>query len=678
MDGSVAEREWVLLRGIGDIAPQDIAMASAVANFPWFIDGANGYDAPHHLSSIASRDLEMARTLAGMPWLVDGVSSNEGTTLFYLDRIASTDLGFAWTVVNLPWFTDGVTGDEWAKVQQLESIASGDLELAQWLSGLPLSRDVYDQFLLRTYSLAANKPDVLRQILDQPWVQDGLDEQEAALMVVVLGEADFAEEAFVTRLLNRQFTHESKAVALPLTEEVTLSVFQTPSSLPGEDIPTAIQGIARALEGFMGLPLPTTNIIALIRNLPQNTLSFVGGRHYVSHISVNRKYGEDIEGVMSTITHEMAHYYYFTRPWFNEAFAHLMEGYVASKRGIQSMEEHRAEASTSVQRYCSPEDIATIGHAQFIDEHFGGYFTAGPGLCTRSLGLRFLQQALELMGEERLATALRELHLLREHRDVAAEKAIFQILLSNTPLGRQEEFRDLYQRQHGGPYTDPGLDRSDDHGDSEDVATEVMVGQAVEGSLDYSFDFDYFKIEAEGGQQFRLELEHGTLRPDSVVIFTGTGERSAGVKSAMQASSGPLIQWIVPVTGTYYVAVLNLRGDSGRYVLRIADVANVDDDHGDSRLAPTDIAIGEIVHGIVDDEFDKDFFRVSVVAGEVYSIKLIGGPTLLDCCIGLTISRDSDTGEFSWIEGSTRAAHVIVHGGADMKTGAYTLQVSRK
>ena len=659
---------------VTDIWQQNTEFGDMVASLSWLEEGVTSdeWQLLEDLSRIASVDLELAWTVASLPWFTDGVTEDEVISLFYLDKIASTDLEFAWAVVGLPWFADSMTKGEWSTVQQMGFIASENRELALWLTKLPLSEGLGNHVLLAFYLLVANEPDVVSQIISQPWVQDGLDEEEMAFMVAVLGEASDNSYGDFEALLEGHYT-QSKTVSLPLAGDVKIWVFQSDPLSSEEDIPTVIEDIVRIIEGFVGTPLPTTDIIMLIEILPRDLLfPQFRGLHHGSHIKVNRDYGKDLGHLRSPIIHELAHYYRFSPSWFNESFAHLMEGYVNQKMGIQSMAEVRAEISKGVQRDCSDKEIATIRHALFADQLRS---FASPGRCTRALGLSFLHSAFEILGEERLSTALRDPYTLHESQNGVEvdEEDIYRALLSNTPPDSQEEFRNLYRRLDGGPYADPDLDRSDDHGDSVETATKVAVGQVVVGALDYGTDFDYFRLQAQENQKYRFEVDHETLRAAAVMIFTGPGKRSP-IKDKVRLPSGPLIQWVAPSTDYYYFAVLNWRRASGRYTFRITHVPDIPDDHGDDAETATDISVGETVHGVIDDAFDLDYFRLPVVAGETY-VARITGASLQNCCIGLNSAGDIRDNLW-WAEGKVGERYIVVHGGHE-NTGAYTLEVSK-
>ena len=703
--------EWTGLMALYRIAGRDIALAATVTGAQWFADdlSPNEWSTLLSLESILARDLGLAREVANLSWFTDGITEAEQSLIVAMSDMVSTDPELARWVVGLPWFTDAVTGGEWLRVSNLNKIAAQDLELARSLADLRLAGDLSSHLLRSLGQLADLGSSTLAQVAGQPWFQDGLDEGEAALVVTLGTEANRNGESFTTLL--RSHYIQSKAVSLPLTGNVNIWVFQSTPFSSEEDFPSFIADSLYYLEGFMESQLPTNSVIVLLRVSPQDSgaspedqgffsghdpiqeyesgnTSFAGtaaydptpsrgslfletGVHLGTHIQITRAYVKDSAFLKRVITHELAHYYYFRPSWLNEGFAHFMEGYVGRAMGNQSMVEHRAEAQTTVQRDCSRDDVATIMHALFVDEHFSQ--VKSPGSCTRALGLLFLDHAFEVMGEEHLAAALRDLAKRGQTPEKVEEETVYRTFLLHTPPAAQEDFRNLYLGLHGGAHVDPDLDRTDDHGDSVESATDFAVGQVMGGVLDYGFDFDYFHFEAEEDQKFRIEVRHETLGAWGVMVFSDDIDQL--LKSRRRASSGPVVQWVAERSDSYYVAVLNLKGDTGRYTIEITAVPDVADDHGDTAETATSISAGETVHGVVDDDFDLDYFRLDVVAGKSYEVRITGA-SLGDCCA--TLLRRPGVGEgtdhFGWWEVTTGERFLIVHGGPE-NTGPYTLEV---
>ena len=676
----VADDEWRALSALSSLASKDIDLARKVAGTPWFTDGVteDEWNALRFLDLIASRDLELAEWVAGYSWFGDGMTEGEKSALDYLERIASKDIDLAKAVAASAWFAGGLAGGESGAVASLDRIASSNLNLARSVAAYPWFMDSRPKnlrnYLLGSLELlAASGQDVLSRVTDQAWFRDGLDEEEAAL-VVTLGDEYRDGKALFTDLLGGRY-RQSKTITLPWAGEVTIRVFQSTPSSDQEDIPTVIGEITRTIENFLGLPVPTTDIIVLVENLPKNRpFAWYAGVHYGSHIKLSRRYGGGLELLKDTIAHELTHYYRFGPSWFNESVADLMATYMRDRTGGRSLAERGAAASEMGESLCSNDQIATIAHGVFVDRHFRIHEVSQ---CTRALGRSFLLQVFGIMGEEGMASALRELYTPDESPTVADEEAVYQVLLRHTATDRKDRFRDLYTRLHGGPYADPDIDRSDDHGDASEFATKIDVGGVVEGVLDYGFDFDYFRFFAEENQKYKFDVNHETLPASGVMVFSGSGERELP-KAHVRVPSGPLIQWVAPHTGSYFFAVLGLRGETGSYSFTITHVPDVPDDYGDNVSTATDISAGEVIEGVVDNDFDLDYFRLPVIAGKFYEVS-IGGTALQDCCVSFySTSRMNPvwtSSSFGWREVTTGERYIIVDGGHE-NTGPYTLTVN--
>ena len=559
------------------------------------------------------------------------------------------------------------------------------MRLARSLADLRLPADLGKYVLDSLGTLATWEPELLSQVAGKPWFRDGLDQEEAAF-VATLGWQAREDNALFNALLREHHT-QSKTISLSLAGDVNVWVVQSLPFSEEDNILEVIESNVYTIEGFVGLALPTTDVIFLVNHVFEDDTSmsdgissgYFHGEHYGNFIKISRSSPHvPEEWKRIVIPHELAHYYIVGRPWLNEGFAHLMEGFVGHSADTQTMDQRRVEASERVEHRCGPQGITTIRHALFMDT----FTITPPSQCTRALGLSFLHEALKVVGEESLGAAVRELHTLARPsngldsgEEPLGEETIYQTLYRLAPPDTRDRFRSLYRRLHGGPYADPDLDRSDDHGDSVETATDVTLGQTMGAALDYEYDFDYFRFQAEEGQKYRFTVNHRTLPASSVMMFSSAAKRQLP-KSRVRSSSGPVVQWVAPSTDSYFFAVLNFKNDAGPYTFDITLVPDVPDDHGDTVATATDILPGEPVRGVIDDDFDLDYFRLNVIAGERYAVR-IGASSLLDCCVDLFRSA-SGLGEgsssFGMVVSATGEEYLVVHGGPG-NTGSYTLEV---
>ena len=295
------------------------------------------------------------------------------------------------------------------------------------------------------------------------------------------------------------------------------------------------------------------------------------------------------------------------------------------------------------------------------------------------------------MGEETASAALRTLFLRCEGaKRLVNEETIYNVFLEHTPTERKQVFIDLYRRLHGGAHSFPEAVKSDDHSDQPTEATPVVVGEKVEGKLDYMFDFDYFRFQTKEGQKYLMSVNHDTLRSTSVALFgpEGTTGENQRWKSREQVATGPRIIWTAPSTDEYYFAVQNVGAQTGSYTLVIASIdSSLADDHGDTASAATDMMIGEVTEGTIADEFDIDFFRCPVVEGRSYRFEFMSG-SLTEFRFGLRLpdiriykgtasdyQRRQPSG-FTWTARSSGKLTLSIDG-AHGDTGTYSLKIAQ-
>ena len=700
----VTRVESYVLGTIDSIAMIDPELGNILATYEWFTAGLNDDEwasVIEPLFQIVLRDSEFARRVAASPWVADGVNGGEMCLLGSIDTIFDNDPEKSNLLVDLPQGIGNLTADK-GQYCRLVNLALDDFPLALEVADYTkaYTGDLNSYILDSLTRLAMTSPTVLHQLTGQPWFADGLDNQEAAF-VTTLGDTVQASPELYNDLLRAHFA-KSRSVSLPLAGDVRIWAFQNTPFPQGEDLLIIMEDTARLTEEFMGAPFPTTDIILLVVD-PGETGYAVQGQHYGSHMLLRRFLGE-----VDSIPHETAHYYFSFKPdWLREGAAQFAEAYLNHRHRVQTLTDRK----TAVSRFCS--EYENIRHLTYSVEQGDNVLEE----CHYPMGEHFLLSVFETIGEEATASALRELYLFsregqrpEEYGLRVTEESIYHTFLNHTPPGLKEQFRNLYRRLHGGPYAYEDVDFADDHGDEAAAAADLIVGEAVTGTLDYMFDFDYFRFQAEEGRKYRMNVEHETLRASSVTLYAADGRTSeaGNWKSRMRAPSGPQILWAAPSSGEYYLAVQNFGGESGAYTLMVTPVATVADDHGDSAAAATDISTDEAVAGAVDSEFDLDYFRFQAEDGQSFRIEVTNGtlesfrielymsdgvtPAMMDYddIVGLVgrggvwfdivdlknLVWGEGGASFEWVAPVTGEYYIVVSGAGE-SVGAYTLTARR-
>ena len=171
----------------------------------------------------------------------------------------------------------------------------------------------------------------------------------------------------------------------------------------------------------------------------------------------------------------------------------------------------------------------------------------------------------------------------------------------------------------------------DDHGHDPSTATSMAIGESVEFTL-YGNDTDYFRFQAEAGQDYRVDIEHLTSvwGMPHVAIHNSSGRELASF------SSDEEIIVESPGSGDYYIAsTMEPEGFGGFKLL----VFSSKDAHGDSVESATFVEVGEPVRGVVYPEDDPDFFVFQAEGGKFYEIGVAGN--LYDARIALFDSDEA-------------------------------------
>ena len=577
------------------------------------------------LSELSNTDLGLAQQVAVLPWFVGGVTEDDGAVRRVLLEVASRDIDFANEMAVLPWLSDGVTKLEISAIYSLDDLASKDEELVWKVIGWPrfeggVERDL-DFFFL--HALGRSDPELLATLTARTWFDDGLTDEEAALVVSLAGQPPGLQNA----LLDVHHVYR-QSISLPLAEKVNVWIVQSADLVSNEKVLSEIEDTLRIAEEIFRVPCPTTDVILLV-STEQGTDYEVYSGHSGSHMVL-----KSWEGKVTFVPHETTHYYLsrrnFDAAWLVEGGANLIEDLFHDRRGHQDISSRGSIVLDRIQTNCIVAGVESIRHNAYLvgREHISFF------QCTYSMGENLLLNLLEIMGEEAMSSVLNELYVSSGGHVPAlrfstppTEVEIYEAFLKHTPPEHQEEVRELFRRLHGGDFAFPEIDYDDAEADEPADAALIEIGETVEGSLDYIFDLDYFRFQAEQSQRYRISVEHENLGHSSITLFApdGVSDERGRWKARGMGPDGPLILWMAPSAEEYYFAVQNFGGKTGDYALTITSVDIPEtDDHGDTPESATEIRLGRRVSGTIDHAFDYDYFRFSAGEGEEYFFDFYG------------------------------------------------------
>jgi hypothetical protein len=240
-----------------------------------------------------------------------------------------------------------------------------------------------------------------------------------------------------------------------------------------------------------------------------------------------------------------------------------------------------------------------------------------------------------------------------------------------------------YSAQSGTYTLAAALAVTDDFSATTATTGRVTVGgAAVPGNIETVDDMDWFAVSLTAGQSYRFNLNANGLPDPLFAIFSATGDLLA----ADDDSGGGLnsqILFTAPTSGTYYLAAMDVGSGLGRYT--VSAVSQVIDDFAATTATTGRLAVGGSVSGQVETSGDKDWFAISLSAGQTYQFKL-DGQSLSDAALtlysgaGLQLATDDNSAgnldALITFKATSTGTYYLGAGGAASQTGGYVLSAS--
>ncbi len=450
-DGLTTEEERGLFHTLRLIADRDPDLARLLASYQWLADEVlyDEWGTLHSLNNLTMIDLELARTVAGYAWFADDVSGGEWSLVHDLNELASLDLELARRVAGQAWFADDLVQEDWWALSRLHQAAADDIELARALLDLSSAGD--DAYLLLTLARIADRgEDNLALLAEQSWFTDGIDDEEAALLIALEDAAGDARNLFVSLARNR-YT-QSKSVTLPLSGEIKFWAFQAIPFPRNKDVVGMMAEAVRASEILFGTPFPMKDVVLVLQPVGGATRNY-GGQFRGDHMRLVMYDFSDVN--RRTIYHEIGHYYLrggVGPTWFIEGGANFVESYVLDSIGVESLKTRLPITRNLVINNCHNKGARKIGKLLELAPEYPEPLW----WCSYDLGEYLLHNLFERLGEEAMAAAFRDLLLLQKTTGrQLTEEQIYQTFKENVPRGREDAFNEAYRLWHGGWFIDP-------------------------------------------------------------------------------------------------------------------------------------------------------------------------------------------------------------------------------
>ena len=226
----------------------------------------------------------------------------------------------------------------------------------------------------------------------------------------------------------------------------------------------------------------------------------------------------------------------------------------------------------------------------------------------------------------------------------------------------------------------------DDHCDTRSEATRVALPSQTAGRIDPGDDSDFFRFEVVATSSSRSNV---TIRTTGSLDTQGTLQRTGGEVVASDDNGGDGANFRIRedlAAGVYYVRVTSAGSATGAYALHIEIDTGGEptcDDHCDTRLRATAVALPSKTVGRIDPGNDSDFFRfvVSGTSSRRLHIRTTGGVDTqgtLQRWDGGAVASDDNAGDganFRIRADLAAGTYYVRVTSAGSGTGPYTLHI---
>ena len=605
------------------IATQDAELFNEVAALPWFVDGVTELEssAIYSLATIASRDIEFARTVIGWPRFGGGVQRD--LDFFFLHALGRSDPELLATLTARTWFDDGLTDKEAALVVTLAGQNPSlykalliDSNLYHESISLPLAGEV-NVWLVQDTSPVLNQ-ESLRQIEYAARVAEeffGVPFPTTDIIVLVVTEGKSEYGHLVQHLGSLMSVVVSRGQLYGILHEA--AHYYLTSNFQGH--PWFTEGGANFIEALVNHERGRQDISSRetvvskevqsfcidsgVENIRHN--AYLLERGQVSYFQCNYRLGEYLLLNLLKIMGK------------NAMSAALNELYVSSGGHVPAL------------RFSTPpseEDIyeTFLKHAPDQQERVRELFRSLHGGDFAFPEIDFADEEADEAEDARLIAigevvtgSLDYIFDFDYFQFQAEEGQTYLISVEHETLGHTSitlyapdgvsEERDRWKARSMGPdgplilweapsseeyyvsiqnfggktgeyafaITPVDVADTDDHGDGLESATRIGRSKRIQGTIDDTFDEDYFRFNAYEGRVY-----HIFMRPESTTDLCAQMYRADGDRSSEwhnRCDHGNLwegglvhgIRWVAPETGDFYLAISGFMESVGDYNFEI-------------------------------------------------------------------------------------------------------------
>ena len=616
-------------------------LAQSIVDLQWVSDGLTSFEIEtlHELERVVALDADIADRIIGYRWLQNSGDWNVMNALHELAWLAAEDVELANQVSQVYWLKDRerISNWQWDVIGYVARIAQVDRKLAQDVWAVAGDQAGWNGLGIEPGMLASLRylnpehNEAFEFLSQQPWFVDGFSRDEIAFLATVKDIIRNSPEDFYSLVETRHTIH--KKITLPLSGDVNIWAIQKSPFDDGEDLLDQIELTLRSLEEMTQTPVPEKDVVVLV--VITGRLDFVdqgkapstpwpGLERQIYGVRIPREEGTQVD--LQSLIHGLADYHFAPiARWVTTTEADFALKYIWHREVTDSVEDWKASVENINAAGCFTEH-SNLSHASYVTN---GFIGAEDDVCQYRFNEHFWSSMYHALDQDMVINLLIQSHDASKSSNRATTwKDIYQVFRRHVQPNELDEFLRLFELLHGDSLTrDWTDDVKDIHGDDAATATSIEVGGGVRGRLDDPFDIDIFKITLDRGQTIRFDFEHTIYTRNQqeelyVRLYTpnnidiGEFRYLSGLASRMQ------LEWIVPVTGDYFIALDSASGMLGDYTLMAIPqfVTDGEDDHGDDATEASEIEPDTEIMARLNSISDIDYFRIDVSDGLLYEI----------------------------------------------------------
>ena len=212
----------------------------------------------------------------------------------------------------------------------------------------------------------------------------------------------------------------------------------------------------------------------------------------------------------------------------------------------------------------------------------------------------------------------------------------------------------------------------------------LTIGGSVAGSISSAGQNDWFKVSLTAGKEYIFNVGSGSLASSGGELVTLYNSNGAYIQSGsdFESLSGGQVTYIPTASGSFYVGVSGMSGNTGSFTLTAATGTF---DFGDTPATAGTVSVGGSASGVLATAQQRDWFGVTLQAGTLYSLAVSGGTLGGNATVALynsagvnlvpQISGGASNGAEQSFVPTTTGTYYVEAGGLIGATGTFTVAV---